>query len=138
MGDHAENFHEIGVQMRKDGITFSDDAIKELSGMHRVVLDMFEISKEAFENLDKARLSKLTALEEQTDQLKQELIAKHFSRLQEGHCSIDGSQYYSSTVIGLERVADHLVNIGYSILNPTGSQREAREANDEVTSDTNT
>lgn len=137
VGDHAENFHEIGVQMKKDGIAFSEDAVKELSGMHRVVLDMFEISKEAFENLDKARLSELTALEDQTDQLKQELIAKHFSRLQEGHCSIDGSQYYSSTVIGLERVADHLVNVGYSILNPTGSQREAREANDDVVSDTN-
>lgn len=127
VGDHAENFHEMGIQMKKEGITFSEDAIKELSGMHKVILDMFGISKEAFEQLDGSRLVELTALEEQTDRLKQELIAKHFSRLQEGHCSIDGSQYYSSTVIGLERVADHLVNVGYSILNPTGSQHEANE-----------
>ena len=27
----------------------------------------------------------------------------------------------------LERVADHLVNVGYSVLNPTGSQSEAQQ-----------
>ena len=27
-------------------------------------------------------------------------------------------------IIGLERVSDHLVNIGFSIVNPTGSQKE--------------
>ena len=26
-------------------------------------------------------------------------------------------------IVGLERMADHLVNIGYSIVNPTGSQK---------------
>lgn len=27
-------------------------------------------------------------------------------------------------IVGLERMADHLVNIGYSIVNPTGSQKQ--------------
>ena len=30
----------------------------------------------------------------------------------------------ASVVVGLERVADHLVNVGYSIVNPIGSQKE--------------
>lgn len=34
------------------------------------------------------------------------------------------SPYYSSVVTGLERVADHLVNVGYSIDNPTGEMEE--------------
>ena len=45
-------------------------------------------------------------------------------RLAEGNCKMEVSPYYSSTVYGLERVADHLVNIGYSIVNPIGSQTE--------------
>lgn len=42
----------------------------------------------------------------------------------EGNCSMEVSPYYSSAVSGLERVADHLVNIGYSIVNPVGSQND--------------
>ena len=32
-----------------------------------------------------------------------------------------------TTLPELERVADHLVNVGYSVLNPTGSQSEAKK-----------
>ena len=56
--------------------------------------------------------------------MKKQLIASHFARLAEGNCNMDVSPYYSSVVAGLERVADHLVNIGYSIVNPIGSQKE--------------
>ena len=55
--------------------------------------------------------------------MKRALSASHFARLADGHCSVDHSPYFSSAVVGLERVADHLVNVGYSILNPTGSQK---------------
>ena len=56
--------------------------------------------------------------------MKKTLTAKHFSRLADGICRAEVSPYYSSTVLGLERVADHLVNVGYSIVNPIGSQKE--------------
>lgn len=125
IGDHAENFHEIGMEMRSKGIAFSDRARGEIAAMRDSIARMFAISKDAFENLHRERLAELTALEEGVDTQKSELIAGHFTRLAEGNCNIDVSPYYSSTVLGLERVADHLVNIGYSIVNPTGSQTES-------------
>ena len=79
--------------------------------------------KDAFENLNKEQLPILARLEEGVDVKKKELIASHFSRLAEGNCNIDVSPYYSSVVVGLERVADHLVNVGYSIVNPVGSEK---------------
>ncbi|MBE6651787.1 MAG: Na/Pi cotransporter family protein [Ruminococcaceae bacterium] len=125
IGDHAENFHEIGMEMRSKGIAFSDRARGEIAAMRDSIARMFAISKDAFENLHRERLAELTALEDGVDTQKSELIAGHFTRLAEGNCNIDVSPYYSSTVLGLERVADHLVNIGYSIVNPTGSQTES-------------
>ena len=86
-------------------------------------MQMFAIAKDAFENLNKSELPALTALEEKVDADKKDLIASHFARLAEGNCHVELSPYYSSVVLGLERVADHLVNVGYSILNPTGSQK---------------
>ena len=124
IGDHAENFYEIAEEMSEKKIAFSDTAIGEIKGMCEKISEMFKISKDAFENLNKERLSELTELENSVDDAKKTLIASHFSRLAEGGCSVDRSPYYSSAIAGLERVADHLVNIGYSIINPTGSQKE--------------
>ena len=123
IGDHAENFHEIGVEMLNKNITFTDQARTGINNMRDTVISMFGISKDAFENSHKDELSGLTELEQNVDNMKRELIADHFNRLAEGNCSVEVSPYYSSVVVGLERVADHLVNVGYSIVNPTGSQK---------------
>ena len=124
VGDHAENFYEIVVGMKAKGISFSEKANADITAMRDKTMQMLTISKDAFDNLNKEELPVLAKLEDEIDEMKRELTANHFSRLAEGDCSIEVSPYYSSTVVGLERVADHLVNIGYSIVNPIGSQRE--------------
>ncbi len=123
IGDHAENFHEIGIEMIEKKISFSEKAQGEILSMRESIMEMFYIAKDAFENLNKNELPALTVLEENVDEKKKELIASHFARLAEGNCNIDVSPYYSSVVVGLERVADHLVNVGYSIVNPIGSEK---------------
>ena len=123
IGDHAENFYEIAVEMSGKEIAFSEQAQGEILAMRENVLKMLAIAKDAFENLNRECLPDLTALENQVDDEKRELMANHFARLAEGNCNVELSPYYSSVVLGLERVADHLVNVGYSIMNPTGSQK---------------
>ncbi len=125
VGDHADNFCEIGVQMQESGLEFSAEAKAELQEMNGKVLRMFEIAAEAFEGGETAQLGELTKLENEVDELKRELSARHYARLAEGTCKVEHSPYFTSIIVGLERVADHLVNVGYSILNPTGSQSEA-------------
>jgi phosphate:Na+ symporter len=124
IGDHAENFYEIGLQMQEKELIFSENAMMELKTMQEKVLRMFEIATEAFDNVDTDHLNELTALENEVDGLKKELSARHYARLTEGACKVELSPYFSSVVAGLERVADHLVNVGFSILNPTGTESE--------------
>ncbi len=123
IGDNAENFHEIGVEMLNKSIKFSDKAYSGITEMRESITQMFAISKDAFVNLNKEELPELAVLEETVDGKKKAFIASHFARLAEGNCSADVSPYYSSIISGLERVADHLVNVGFSIENPTGSQK---------------
>lgn len=122
IGDHAVNFAEISQEMRQKGLSYSDQAMSEIRTMSDEILSMFRITKLAFENIDFTVLPELTTHENRVDELKKALTANHYTRLAEGSCSVTHSPYYTSTVAGLERVADHLVNVGYSIKNPTGSQ----------------
>ena len=124
IGDHAVNFMEINQEMQQKNLSYSQQAMAEISSMCDEVLSMFRVTRQTFENLDRALLPNLTAHENRVDDLKKTLTAKHYTRLAEGCCSVTHSPYYTSTVAGLERVADHLVNVGYSIDNPTGSQTQ--------------
>ena len=111
--------------MSAKNIAFSEKAQKDIEEMREKIMQMLIISKDAFDNLNKAELSTLDTLEDQIDKMKKDLTASHFARLAEGDCTFDVSPYYSSVVAGLERVADHLVNVGYSIVSPVGSQKDA-------------
>ena len=124
IGDHAENFYEIGEEMNKKNVEFSQKAKNDIGKMCENVILMLTIAKDSFENVNKQRLAQLADLENTVDVMKKELTANHFLRLADGNCSMEVSPYYSSAISGLERVADHLVNVGFSIVNPIGSQRE--------------
>ena len=124
IGDHAENFHEIGQEMLSKKLSFSETGLADIRKMFDVVLQMLSIAKDAFDTEHPDHLPELTALENQTDEMKRVFSAMHFSRLSEGHCSLEVSPYFTSAITGLERVADHIVNVGYSICNPTGDDND--------------
>ncbi len=124
IGDHAVNFYEIGVGMRDKNLRFSSLAQEEILNMRRKVMKMFDIAKEAFLNNDEADLPVITDLEEEVDDMKKELVSRHFDRLKGGNCTVELSPYYTSMITRLERVADHIVNVGYSIVSPTGTESE--------------
>lgn len=122
IGDHAENFYEIGEQMKDEELEFSDIAKTDITNMFDEVLAMFETATEVFKTTNFQKLEILNQKEEVVDGLKKSLNQGHVQRLATGCCKTELSAYFFSTVSGLERVADHLVNVGYSIVNPTGSQ----------------
>lgn len=124
IGDHALNFLELSERMRKEELCFSDDAIAELKEMYAKVKGMYAIALSAFDDGEGDHLSELNRLEEEVDELKNYLTSRHYMRLSMGNCRVELSTYFYSSVSGLERIGDHLVNVGYSIVNPTGSQNQ--------------
>ena len=122
VGDHSENFLEISTQMKEEGLAFSQMAINDIETMYNKVYEMFDIAMTAFDNPKTEDLNKVDALEEEVDNLKKTLSANHFTRLSKGECKVELSAYYFSVLAGYERVADHLVYVGWSIVNPTGDQ----------------
>ena len=120
IGDHAYNFYEQSLKMVDNDLNFSDTAKKEFQEMFEVVDKMFELSFAIFDNGTRVNLKKLHDLETKTDGLKNKLSSAHYERIQKNMCKMENSPFYTTLVSELERVADHLVNVGYSIVNPTG------------------
>ena len=120
IGDHAYNFYESSLKMVDNDLSFSDTAKKEFQEMFDIIDKMFDLSYVIFHDQSQDNLKKLHDLEAETDALKNNLSSAHYERIQNNTCKMENSPFYTTLVSELERVADHLVNIGYSIVNPTG------------------
>ena len=120
IGDHAYNFYESSLKMVSNDLKFSDIAKKEFQEMFDVIDQMFELSFIIFHDQTGTYLKKLHDLENDTDNLKNKLSSAHYERIQKNMCKMENSPFYTTLVSELERVADHLVNVGYSIDSPVG------------------
>lgn len=127
IGDHAENFLDINRKMNEEKLEFSEKAKQDLAMMYSKIEKMFEIAMNVFDKTDKDHLYQIAELEEEVDGLKDQLSAGHVSRMAKGDCSVELGAYFYSLVSGLERVADHLVNVAYSIVNPIGTVVKVEE-----------
>ena len=110
--------------MHEKAIKFSSVAEAELKTMFDTVEQMFAIAIKTFDTSIDVDLKELSELESKTDDLKHQLSISHFERLAQENCTMELGGYFTSIISGLERVGDHLVNIGYSIQDPTGNQNE--------------
>ena len=127
IGDHAYNFYESSLKMVSNDLKFSDVAKKEFQEMFAVIEQMFDLSFIIFHDQTSTNLRKLHDLENQTDELKNKLSTAHYERIQKNTCKMENSPFYTTLVSELERVADHLVNVGYSIVNPVGDDESEKQ-----------
>lgn len=125
IGDHAENFIEEAEEMLENNVAFSQDAVEELQGMYSRVREMFDTAISVFENRDISKLKNISEMEAHIDMLKRLLGNNHIMRLNNGNCTVESGTYFYALITALERVADHLTNVAFSIRSPSGSQIEA-------------
>lgn len=122
IGDHAYNFYETGKNIEDQDLHFSNVAVKELQAMFDLIMDMNDLTMDIFKNDEHSKLQLLHELEEKSDNLAKELSTSHYKRMTANECNGALSDDYATLISELERVADHLTNIGYSTVNPTGDE----------------
>lgn len=127
IGDHAQNFAELAVEMQNENIVFSEDGIEDLKNMYKKVVQMAAEARHAFITRDTSGLAAISDHEEQLDVLRDVYLGNHVERLNKKICSIESGNYYYELLNELERVGDHLINIAYSIISPVGSQAEFKQ-----------
>ena len=122
IGDHAYNFHESSLKMQEEDLHFSEIAQEEFNQMHEVLEHMMTIAEQSLMDSKSYEVEELEELEDKMDKLKAACSTAHYKRLTTNTCHVELSPFYSTFISELERVADHLMNVGYSFINPTGDE----------------
>ncbi len=114
IGDHAENIADAAEHRIKTGVGFTKQAQRELGEMMNMVNTILRFSIEMFVKSTEEHMEDIRNLEEAIDEKEKELQQKHIERLSSNECSPEAGALFSDIVSGLERVADHAVNIAFS------------------------
>lgn len=125
IADHAHNFAIIKQDLLNDGTDFSKAAKDDISVMGKKILNMFDLAFDIYENKRTDLLKDLSKLENEIDEQTLVYETNHVTRLRMGECQLEHSKYFFDFTSQLERIGDHLVNIGYTIINMVGNEPDA-------------
>ena len=115
VGDYAENIMEYAVKLIEEDVKLSSEAVKELQAMKDKINELFDLSIKAFNERNLNYLDKIYELEEEIDDITDSLGDMHLDRLKKGLCNARSGSTYLQTISNLERVADHIYNVAFSI-----------------------
>lgn len=115
IGDYAIELMDEVTEMKEQKVKFSDMAVQELEQMYDMVAKLYKESMDIFLSRNVQKLSKITKFEQDIDEKKHILGFSHVARLNAEQCSIESGAHFYIIIAGLERVANHFVNIAFSI-----------------------
>ena len=115
IGDHAVNVADNARTRKVKELSFSKEAQFEMGKMMDKVNTIIRYSIEMFAEGKYEHMTAISVLEDEIDHLERELQQAHIDRLTRDECTPDAGMLYSDIVSGLERVADHAVNIAFAI-----------------------
>ncbi len=116
IGDHAANLAESAEEMNDKQISFSDEAVAELSVLMNAVQEIIALSVKAISANDLSAAERVEPLEQVIDAIRDDVKKRHIIRLQSSRCTMEHGFVLSDILINLERVADHCSNIAGCIM----------------------
>ena len=116
IGDYAVNFINYVWEDGKYKVEFSDEGRKEIQAMYEKVIEIYDKSMEVFMTMDNTHFGELEDLEAEVDKMEIDFQENHVKRMAKEECSIESGLVFTDIVVGLERTADHAMNVAYSIL----------------------
>ncbi len=116
ISDHALNIAETAQEIHQKGITYSENACRELQVIGAAVADIVSITVDAFSRNDARLASHVEPLEQVIDELCSQLKQNHVTRLQCSECSLEQGFTFNNLLVDYERISDHCSNIALALL----------------------
>ena len=116
ISDHAVNIVESAEEISDKKIAFSEEAINEIGIIRSAVLEILDLTEEAFIKNDIEKAKMVEPLEQVIDGLKNKIKRNHIRRLQNNECTIENGFVLADILNNLERVSDHCSNIAECVI----------------------
>jgi phosphate:Na+ symporter len=125
LGDYAVLLAKETKYMKKNEVAFVDQTREELSRIYALISEMFELGFDAFKNRRTRYLRSIANIQKEIKKLIKSTRDENVVRLSSGMYPVEVSKSIYSVLFSLQRIADHIVNIAFSIKSTTGSKSEA-------------
>ena len=122
IGDYATNLVEFAVKLHKDNQEFSERAKSELELIGKAVMEILDMTVDAFGRNDNEAAVKIEPLEEVIDDMVIILKDKHTKRLKNGACSIGPGLTFMDVMTFMERASDQCSSIAVMMLARTNEE----------------
>ena len=120
IGDHALAIAKLSEEMHTKSISFSHQALNEISVITGAVIEIINMTVDSFINDDTDLAAHVEPLEQVIDKLKKQLKTLHINRFQNGECTIELGCIFTDLLTNYERISDHCSNIAvYTMQLPT-------------------
>ena len=116
ISDHAVNIVESAEEIQDKKMVFSDEANQELSVLRAAVLEILDLTEQAFLENNTVKAKMVEPLEQVIDGLKSKIKRNHIRRLQNNECTIENGFILADILNNLERVSDHCSNIAECVI----------------------
>ena len=127
ISDHALNIAESAQEIKDKGITFSGDAMRELSVTEDAIREIVGLAFGAFIDRDLDAATRVEPLEELIDELCDTMKLHHVERLQRGECTIHQGYVWADLLTNFERVSDHCSNIAVAMIELEADEFDTHE-----------
>jgi len=128
ISDHSVNVLESAEELIEKGISFTDDAKKELDVLCSAVSEILTLSYSAFVKNDINSARNVEPLEQVIDGLRTKMRNAHIKRLTNGECTIEAGFIWADLLTNLERTADHCSNIAVCIIDAAQNNMNIHES----------
>jgi len=127
LSDHAVNIAKVAKEIKEKDLSFSKPCTSEIAVISNALVEILEITTDAFINNDLEKAKYVEPLEQLVDKLKKKMKNRHVNRLQQGECSIETGFVFSDLLANYARIADHCSNIAVCLIEVANDSFETHE-----------
>lgn len=116
LGDHAMNIAEYSEELSREGVAFSEYALRELEVTRGLLRAVLSYTGKAFEHCDAKAAGHIEPLEEVVDDMVHAMRQNHLERLRQGRCSVLAGTEFLNLLSDIERISDICSNLGVATI----------------------